>query len=66
MEEILKSVQVEASPYGMERNVAKTEILAESGSTPTVYFVDGTPVPSSESVKYLGSQITWSNPPKRP
>ena len=62
MEEFLKSVQVEASLYGMALNMVKTEILAENGSTPPVYFVDGTPVPASESVKYLGSHITWSNP----
>ena len=49
----------------MEFNMAKTEILAENGQTPPVYFVDGTPVPSSKSVKYLGSQITWSNPTKK-
>ena len=65
MEESLKYLQVEASLYGMELNVAKTEVLADSGSTPLVSFVDGTQVPSSQSVKYLGSQVTWSNPSKK-
>ena len=65
MKECLKSVQVAASLYGMELSMAKTEILADSGSTPPVYVVDGTPVPSSDSVKYLGSHITWSTPTKK-
>ena len=65
MEEFLKSVQVEASLYGMEINMAKTELLADNGSTPPVYFVDGTPVPSSDRVNYLSSHLTWSNPTQR-
>ena len=65
MEEFLKSFQVEANLHGMELNMAKKEILADNGSTPPVCFVDGTPVPSSDSVKYLGSHITWSNPTKK-
>ena len=39
--------------------------VADNGSTQPVYFVAGTPVPSSDSVKYLGSQIAWSNPTKK-
>ena len=65
MEGFWKSVQVEASLYGMELNMVKAEILADSASTPPVYFVDGTSVPSSESVKHLGSQVTWSNLTKK-
>ena len=45
--------------------MTKTELLADNRSTPPVHFVDGTPVPSSDSVKYLGSHITWSNPTKK-
>ena len=33
--------------------------------TPPVYFVDGTPVPSSDRVNYLSSHLTWSNPTQR-
>ena len=65
MEEFLKSVQVEASLYGMELIMAETEVLADTGSTPPAFFVDGTPVPSSDSIKYLRSHITWSNLTKK-
>ena len=64
MEYFLKSVQVEASLYSM-LNMAKTELLADNGSTPPVYFVDGTPVLSSGSAKYLGSHITCFNPTQK-
>ena len=57
-----KDLQIEASLYGMSVNLNKTEILANAGSTPPIYFVDGTPASSSESIKYL---VTWSNPTKK-
>ena len=42
MEEFLRTVQVEASFYGMELNLDKTELLEGSEVTPPIYFVDGT------------------------
>ena len=64
MEEFLRTVQVEASLYGMELNLSKTELLEGPEATPPMYFVDGTAVSEKHKVKYLGSQVSWTTPTK--
>ena len=64
MEQFLKYVQVEASLYGMQLNLTKTEILSGPGDQTPIYFVDGTTVNRVEQAKYLGTQVTWSAPTK--
>ena len=64
LEEFLRTVQVEASLYGMELNLTKTELLANEGLTSPVYFVDGTQVSSVDKAKYLGTQVSWTAPTK--
>ena len=64
MEEFLRTVQSEASLYGMALNLSKTEILQGLESTTPIYFIDGTQVPDVDKAKYLGSQVSWTNPSK--
>ena len=64
MEEFLKTVQVEASLYGMELNMDKTELLEGYEATPPIYFVDGTAVSETDKAVYLGSQASWTTPTK--
>ena len=64
LEEFLRTVQVEASLYGMELNLSKTELLSNEGATTPIYFVDGTQVSSVDRAKYLGSQVSWTSPTK--
>ena len=64
LEEFLRIVQVEASLYGMELNLDKTEFLEGSEATPPIYFVDGTRVKETDKAKYLGSQVSWTKPTK--
>ena len=57
------AVESVAKEYGVQLNHVKTEMLihAEHPSSP-VHFIDGTPVPRKEVVKYLGCMIAWPNP----
>ena len=64
LEEFLKTVQVEASLYGMELNLDKTELLEGLEATPPIYFVNGTRVSEAAQAKYLGSQVSWTKPTK--
>ena len=54
-EEILKTVQVEASLYGLELNLDRTELLAHPQDPEGfVQFVDDTTVTEVNQSKYLG------------
>ena len=47
----------------MSLNETKTELLTQPNrATTTVKFSDGTSVPTTTQVKYLGSMITWIKP----
>ena len=49
----------------MELNFTKTELLRHpSSESQTVKFSDGTSVPLKDTVKYLGSSVTWFKPAK--
>ena len=62
-EEILKAVQVEATLYGLELNLEKTELLAHPlDSEGYVQSADGTTVTEVNQSKYLGSSVSWSPP----
>ena len=65
VEDYLKNVQVEASLYGLQLNLTKTEYLPfpEHAATP-LCFSNGEAVPHSDKCKYLGTQISWDDPTK--
>ena len=64
-EEILKSVQVEATLYGLELNLENTELLAHPlDSEGYVQFAGGTTVTEANQSKYPGSSVSWSHPTK--
>ena len=63
LEEYLKTLQVEASLYGLLLNFTKTELLRHPKLMDgQVKFTEGNPVPIADSVKYLGSQVSWEKP----
>ena len=58
LQSILHQVEKEAALYGMTLNTDKTELLYPPDHTaPTMYFLNGSQVPTSTQVKYLGP---WS------
>ena len=64
-QEILKAVQVEASLYGLELNLDKTELLAHPQDPDGyVQFVDGFTVTEVQQSKYLGSSVSWQHASK--
>ena len=63
LQSLLQSVQSAASPYGLALNSQKTELLLHPlHPNPMVYFTDGSQVPVKDSIKYLGTQVTWPKP----
>ena len=67
LEEILRHVQVEATLYGVEPNLDKTELLRHPTHPGQLHYADNSPVPLTEETKYLGSQVAWEKaqqPPK--
>ena len=64
LQEFLHAVEVEASLYNMMLNKDKTELLVRSLTDPTITFANGDPVPKSQDIKYLGTMISWTTPPK--
>ena len=63
MQQILSSLEVEASLYGMFLNSTKTELLIDPRYGPqTLLFQDRSQVPTADSVKYLGSLVSWNKP----
>ena len=45
-------------------NKDKTELLVRSPTDPTITFANGDPVPKSPAIRYLGTMISWTTPPK--
>ena len=65
VEDYLKNVQVEASLYGLQLNLTKTEYLPFPGHAATpLCFSNGEAVPQSDKCKYLGTQVSWDDPTK--
>ena len=59
----LSALEDIASEYGMSLNDIKTELLLKHDQPVTPpRFADGTLVPTSYTVKYLGSLINWQKP----
>ena len=57
----LSALEDQASLYGMALNHTKTELLVDPRRTaPRILFKDGTAVPTTTQIKYLGSIISWS------
>ena len=63
LEEYLNTLQVEASLYGLLLNFTKTELLRHPRLlNGQVSFTAGSAVPVADSVKYLGSLVSWEKP----
>ena len=63
VEEYLRHLQVEASLYGLLLNLTKTELLKHPKlEDEQLRFSNGDPVQIADSVKYLGSQVSWNHP----
>ena len=60
LQSILHPVEKEAALYGMSLNADKTELFHSPDHTaPTPHFLNGSKVPTSTHVKYLGSMVSW-------
>ena len=58
----LTELEQQSAFYGMQLNQTKTELLTDPRELPpTIRFMDGTPVPTTTQIKYLGSMISWTN-----
>ena len=64
LQELLRAVEVEASLYNMLLNKDKIELLVNSLTDPAITFANGDPVPKAREIKYLGTMISWTTPPK--
>ena len=63
MQSILTALEGQADLYGMHLNCTKTEMLRDpKGDHNSLYFRDGSPVPTTTQTKYLGSMISWIDP----
>ena len=63
LQHILHEIEAQAALYGMKLNHSKTEILQDPRKPPSkISFLDGSPVPTTTQVKYLGSLISWIKP----
>ena len=63
MQTFLTALEEGAAEYGMALNSTKTELLVKSQDTKSdLTFRDGTPVPTTTHIKYLGSMIAWEHP----
>ena len=50
---------------GLQLNTDNTELLSHPDyPAPSLKFANGDPVPVTQEAKYLGSEITWTTPPK--
>ena len=66
IQEILRSIQVEATLYNMYLNMEKTEILVHPNAPdPDVRLVDGTKMNTVYSAKYLGTHVAWEHTSKQ-
>ena len=62
LQSFLSALEFQAEYYGMKLNQTKTEILVKPGSeSHNVRFRNGSLVPTTTQVKYLGSMISWEN-----
>ena len=63
MQQFLAALESGAAEYGMSLNSTKTELLVkDSETTSSLTFRDGTAVPTTTHIKYLGSMISWEQP----
>ena len=63
LQRILTVLEDQAKKYGMHLNLTKTELLVDPRrATPLISFSDGSPVPTTTQVKYLGTMVSWNNP----
>ena len=61
LENVLRTLEEQAELYGMHLNQTKTEILHDARKLPpTVRFKNGTSVPTTTQVKYLGT-YNWGH-----
>ena len=59
----LSTLETLALEYGMHLNQQKTELLVHNEEDKTtLHFQDGSLVPTTPHIKYLGSMICWKNP----
>ena len=59
----LAALEAQAKKYGMHLNLTKTELLVDPRrATPLISFSDGSPVPTTTQVKYLGTMVSWNSP----
>ena len=63
LQSYLSELELQALLYGMSLNQTKTEVLVDPRRPPIrLKFQDGTPVPTTTQIKYLGSMISWDKP----
>ena len=63
LQSFLSTVEYIAQEYGMRLNTTKTELLLhDPEAQPNLQFVDGSKVPTTPQLKYLGSLISWKHP----
>ena len=63
LQSYLSALETQAALYGLSLNHKKTEVLHDSRRpTPKLHFQDGTTVPTTTQVKYLGSMVSWDKP----
>ena len=63
MQTFLRALEQGAAEYGMSLNSTKTELLVKYQETKSnLEFRDGTQVPTTTHIKYLGSMIAWEHP----
>ena len=61
LQRILTALESQAKKYGIHLNLTKTEILVDPRrAAPVISFEDGSPVPTTTQVKYLGSLVSWT------
>ena len=67
MQTFLSALEQGAAEYGMSLNSTKTELLVKDQQTKSnLLFRDGTQVPTTTHIKYLGSMIAGNIPLKLP
>ena len=60
LQAFLTELEHQSRLYGMHLNQTKTELLTDPRKPPPIVrFLDGTPVPTTTQIKYLGSMIAW-------
>ena len=63
MQKILSALEDEAALYGMFLNSTNTELLIDPRFGPqSLLFKDRAQVPTADSLKYLGSLVSWNKP----